>query len=391
MTQPAGTRTALVVALIAAASACGKKGDPLPPIRVLPQAVTNVKLAQSGSVVRLTYQVPRAMTDGSAPPVLDIELSQAEGPGDFAKLAKKTVKPAAPGEVLTEDSPLPAPNTAVRVSLRTSAKGRWSAATRVLTLVVRDPVEIPASLCAEPAQEGAHVEWAPIATPSPMPLVGALGFARPSSSASSPPPSPSTSATPAPTPTPSPTSSATPAASPEASPTPSPSPTPPPVMYRLFRRDESGTYAGPLNTLPLANTSYEDAAAPTETTSCYVVRAVVSIEPLVESGDSNEVCVRLEDVVAPATPGGVAAFVRDGNVEVVWDAVSATDLAGYRVKRANAGAPTVVLKEVDPATTSFIDTTAAPGVVYQYTVTAYDKAGNESSPSPPAQAGTQAQ
>ena len=386
---------ALVVALIAAGAACGKKGDPLPPIRVLPQAVSNVKLAQSGNVVRLTYQVPRAMTDGSAPPVLDIELSRAEGPGDFAKVAKKSLKPAAPGEVLTEDSPLPTPKTAVRVSLRASAKGRWSAATSVLTLVVRDPVEIPTSLCAEPAHEGAHVEWAPIATPTPMPFPGAGGFARPSSSASSPAPSPSPSASAAPSPTPSPTpssvSSATPFPSPGASPTPSPSPTPPPVTYRVFRRDESGTYAGPLTTLASANTSYEDPAAPTETTSCYVVRAVVSIEPLVESGDSNEFCVRLEDVVAPATPGGVAAFVRDGNVEVVWDAVTAADLAGYRVKRTNAGAPSVVLKEIDPATTSFIDTTAAPGVVYQYTVTAYDKAGNESSASPPAQAGTQAQ
>jgi hypothetical protein len=388
MTQASSTRTALVVALIASSSACGKKGDPLPPIRVLPQAVSNVKLAQSGNVVRLSYQVPRAMTDGSAPPILEIELSRAEGPGDFAKVAKKTLKPAAPGEVLTEDSPLPAPKTSVRASLRASAKGRWSAATTVLTLVVRDPVEIPASVCAEPAREGAHVEWAPIAPPSPMPLPGAAGFARPSSPSSS--PSPATTA-PTPTPTPVPISSQTPVPSPGASPTPSHSPTPPAVTYRLFRRDESGTYAAPLNTLPLAATSHEDAAAPTETTSCYVVRAVVSIEPLVESGDSNEVCVRLEDVVAPATPGGVAAFVRDGNVEVVWDAVSATDLAGYRVKRANAGAPPVVLKEVDPATTSFIDATAAPGVVYQYTVTAHDKAGNESPPSPPAQAGTQAQ
>ena len=82
-----------------------------------------MKLSQSGSKLLLSYQVPRAMTDGTPPPVLDIELSYAEGPGDFAKHAKKTSKQAAPGEALSEEFPLPAARTTVRVSLRAAAKG----------------------------------------------------------------------------------------------------------------------------------------------------------------------------------------------------------------------------------------------------------------------------
>lgn len=116
---------------------------------------------------------------------------------------------------------------------------------------------------------------------------------------------------------------------------------------------------------------------------------MASTEPLVESEDAREVCLRLEDVEPPPTPTGASAFVRDRNVEVVWDAVSTADLAGYRVMRAQVGKEPALLKEVDAATMSFTDTTAEPGVVYQYTVVAFDKAGNTSVPTVPAQAGTQ--
>lgn len=158
----------------------------------------------------------------------------------------------------------------------------------------------------------------------------------------------------------------------------------------MFRRDQEGTYpTSPLNTAPLSLTEFEDVDAPTEATSCYTVRAVVFLDPLVESADSQEICVRLEDLAAPPTPTGMAAFVRDQAVEIVWDAVAVPDLAGYRVMRAAQGGKPALLHETDAATTKFTDQTAKPGVVYQYTVVAFDKAGNESAPTASAQAGTQ--
>lgn len=366
--------------LLASGLGCGKRGEPLPPIRVVPQPVTDVKLAQSGRVVRLTYTMPRLMTDGSRPPVLEIERQLAEGQGDFAKLAKKTTRQAAPGEALSEEFPLPAPKTALRVSLRASAKGRFSNPSPLITLVAREPVEIPASLCVEHGYEtGARLEWAAIAPPSPLAATASGAVGAPSSLPSSPRPTPEPSVSPAPSP----------AAGPSPGPSPTPSPSPPAVTYRVFRRAENDAFGAPLTALLTAATEYDDTDAPTEATSCYVVRAVVSSEPLIESADSNEVCIRLEDILAPPTPGGVAAFVRDRNVEVVWDAIATPDLGGYRVKRGTPGGEPVLLKEVDAATTSFTDTTAEPGVVYLYSVSAFDKAGNESPASPQAQAGTQ--
>ena len=35
--------------------ACGKRGDPLPPLPVTPQAVTNLKLAQRGDRLEIAY------------------------------------------------------------------------------------------------------------------------------------------------------------------------------------------------------------------------------------------------------------------------------------------------------------------------------------------------
>ena len=113
---------------------------------------------------------------------------------------------------------------------------------------------------------------------------------------------------------------------------------------------------------------------------CYVVRTVVSTEPVVESGPSGEACVEVRDVFAPAAPTGVAAFVRETGAEVSWSPSPEPDLARYRVYRAEEGGPSLRVAEVAAGTTAWLDTSplAAPRA---YTVTAVDANGNESPPS----------
>src|SRR3954447_22332000 len=79
------------------------------------------------------------------------------------------------------------------------------------------------------------------------------------------------------------------------------------------------------------------------------------------------------DTTAPSVPTGLRATVASSTrVDLAWSA--STDnvgVTGYRVFRNGAQIGT-------PATTSFSDTTAAPGTTYNYTVAAVDAAGNAS-------------
>jgi hypothetical protein len=68
-----------------------------------------------------------------------------------------------------------------------------------------------------------------------------------------------------------------------------------------------------------------------------------------------------------------------GTATLVWNAVTATDLAGYKVYRATAsgayGAPEATLSKT---TTSYVSSGLQTGTTYFFVVTAYDSAGNES-------------
>lgn len=62
-----------------------------------------------------------------------------------------------------------------------------------------------------------------------------------------------------------------------------------------------------------------------------------------------------------------------------WNANTETDLAGYRIYRSTTsgvyGAPVAT---APASATSFVDAGVKPGVTYFFTITAVDKAGNES-------------
>jgi len=72
-------------------------------------------------------------------------------------------------------------------------------------------------------------------------------------------------------------------------------------------------------------------------------------------------------------------------VTLLWDQVSAADLAGYLVLRAEGTSDTV--QELTPkpiASLQYVDNTVRAGVRYVYFVVAVDAAGNRSPRSNPA-------
>ena len=366
---PPPLRAACALALLAALPACGKRGDPQAPLPRTPQPVTGLSVAQRGPQLEITYVAPRATTGGVALPAVDVELLRAEVEGDFAGVARTATRKAAPGEVVHETAPLPPPGTHVRLAARARASGRASALTPVVSLAVQAPLKAPADLKAELTPKGVSLEWTEPPGGIPPPIVA---------------PSPSPSPSPPPPVVPSPRPSAAPAPSPSPSAAPTPPP-PPSSGYWIYRRDPGGAYGAPLVRAPLQVARHGDETVARGQSVCYVARLVAATDPVIESGSSNEVCLTVKDVEAPAAPTGVTALARDGAVEVSWSPSSERDLASYRVYRAAPSGSRERVAEVGAGESTFRDTAAGAGVTYVYTVTAVDAAGNESPPSAPAE------
>jgi fibronectin type 3 domain-containing protein len=140
-----------------------------------------------------------------------------------------------------------------------------------------------------------------------------------------------------------------------------------------------------------ASNSYRDADFEFDKTYVYVVRTAVAANGgIIESADSVPAVVTPKDIFPPAAPQGVVGAVITENgaaaavIDLSWSISPESDVAGYRVYRSEqqgmrggAIAPGLV------PTPAARDTAVQAGHRYWYTVTAVDRAGNESPGSAP--------
>lgn len=332
--------------------ACGKRGDPLPPLPKTPQAVSALRVAQRGAELEVSFLAPRLTTGGARLPVLDVEVLRADGEGDFERVATRVRHKTAPGERLVLHEPLPPPGTLVRVGARAWHGREPSALGPIVAMTVQAPPAAPEGLTASLKKEGVLLRFSlPQALLSPPP---------------SPPPSP------APTP-------------------PSPAPSsasaipPPPPGVVIYRRDPKGDYGSPISGDTVKTPFFEDRTVAAGEAWCYVVRTALSRDPLVESGNSAEACVTVKDVFAPEPPTGVSLLVLPDAVEVSWSPSPEGDLARYHVYRALGGTEPQRVGELLAEQRILRDTDLVRGRTYTYRVTAVDRDGNESGPSAPAE------
>jgi len=138
-------------------------------------------------------------------------------------------------------------------------------------------------------------------------------------------------------------------------------------------------------------TSYRDTDFEFGETYVYLVRTVVTAGGgAVESADSAPAMVTPKDIFPPTAPQGVAAAVLEENaatpvVDLSWSISPENDVAGYRVYRSEQdGARGELLQKELLPTPAVRDSSVQAGRRYWYTVTAVDRAGNESSGSTPA-------
>jgi fibronectin type 3 domain-containing protein len=137
---------------------------------------------------------------------------------------------------------------------------------------------------------------------------------------------------------------------------------------------------------------YSDRSFEFGKTYAYVVRSVLNRDgAALESADSTPAVATPRDTFPPAVPQAISAAVLPGEtenalvVDLSWSINVESDFAGYRVYRSEQPDTKgqLLTQELLP-TPAYRDTSVRPARRYWYVVTAVDRAGNESAPSPPA-------
>ncbi len=419
-------RPAIPLALaLTLAPACGHKGPPLAPRRRTPPALSDFRLAQRGAALEISCTAPGASVEGVFFDHVDVELFWGEGWIDLEKKGQRRSVRAEPGARVVETVPLPAPGTLVRAAGRAAAGRDKGQRSLILALETHEPLSPPNDLAVRLRAKGVTLNWRGVHPEKISPPdLGPVGGSRPpftEGPAFGTGPSPRERDAPG-----GPASDAAPEgadarpgepggeggerepASPTVEPSPdeatredlgpdeasgdvvrpdegvaeddtsiSALPLPRSHGFRVYRRLQSSAYRAPLNVEPVEKRLFTDTAAPLGATVCYVIRAVGSTEPLIESAPSNEVCLGVRDIAPPPPPSGLAVVPRDGGLEVVWSPSPESDLGGYRIYRAIGEGEGERVGEVPAGTTAWLDTGPKAGVLYRYTVTAFDLAGNE--------------
>jgi hypothetical protein len=151
-----------------------------------------------------------------------------------------------------------------------------------------------------------------------------------------------------------------------------------PHTYRVYQvpgPDAPASQAtGPLNTAPLETPGFTDARIEFGVPRCYAVRTVEQRGAIsIESPLSPATCVTPVDTYPPPAPTGLVAVGSGGGISLIWEPVTAPDLAGYLVLRGVEGEALKPITAAPVAETTYRDTDAQPGVMYTYAVVAVDK------------------
>ncbi len=346
------------------AAGCGAPGEPVPPSPPVPVAVKDLAAHQAGDGVQLSLTLPSNTISGgklSAPPAVEI-LRGAVKPDGSADVKSFRVVYTIPGalvenyradgRVIFTDPIAPEetkshPGGALAYAVRTRAsQKRASADSNVVSLRVF-PVPAPiASIEARVTESAIELTWpVPAATAAGESVAIISGYriyrseTHPAASALSPPELPA---------------------------------------------DKLETRAALLASVE--TNSFRDTSMVFDHTYVYIVRSVIQAEGSeLESSDSLPVTVTPRDTFPPATPQGLVAALLPGSapgtllVDLSWSLNLETDLAGYHVYRSEQEGTRGQLVTPDLLPTPAVrDTSVVPGHRYWYTVTAVDRAGNES-------------
>ena len=348
----------LLLAVVAAG--CGKKGDPLPPLRREPGRIADLAARRVDERIELRFTVPEANADGTRPAVIErVEIYRASGPAA---------------------DPAPPPSQMLQPDLR-----RATYAIQIDAPAAQQPATSVADRRARPGEAVTFIDGIDPAVNPGTPdapvwryiAVGVQGGSRrgqPSNIVAVPlalvvPPGPQPAVT-------FDESTITLSWTPPAEPA-----TPQFQVYEV--PSATATAVGK----PLADKSIDTPALtiPVEfgAERCFVVRTiVVQDRTAIEGAPGPAACVTPVDKFPPSAPTGVVPVADQGTVRLVWSGSEAKDHAGYLVLRGDGAGETLQPLFKDPiAATTYQDKSVTTGATYSYAVVAVDRTGNQSPPS----------
>lgn len=343
----------LLAVLWLAATGCGKKGPPLPPLVRVPAAPTSFSAVRQGSRVTLRFAVPSTNIDGRSPgDVARVEVFATSGLGTptaedvilrgtriGSVLVNPPTDPDAPAEkvppagaapktgvdqgaegVVTETLPANALADQLRsyVAVAFSPRGRRGVASNavLVPMVLAPPAPAAPTLAYDATQ--ITMTWERDARVSPLGV----------------------------------------------------------HVYDVTTADAR------LTTAAVTDGRFVDPRLEFGVERCYATRLVLTVGATsIESEPSPRACITPRDTFPPEAPTGLNAVPEAGAVSLIWNPVDAEDLAGYLVLRtmASEAAPRV-LNETPIPDTTYRDLVVS-GVQARYAIVAVDKAGNRSAPS----------
>lgn len=344
---------------VLALAACGKKGDPLPPLLPVPRAAEDLTVQQRGPELILRFAYPQTTAAGLPLGELErIEVYELARPALAAPVTEPAPTETAPGWLsppidarefvaaakvvltlragdlagavrgdrlavtLPQELPPPDPPQARYFAVRTVAEGDFASGySNRAAIVPQTPPPAPRELTAVARADGIEIGWQAEEDP------GIAGF----------------------------------------------------DVYRRLSTERD--FGEPLQLVAPAERSFVDAGARYGQRYLYAVTAVGQRSPLVESAVAAAREVDYRDLFAPPVPASVVALADAGAVRLVWDESRAPDLTGYHVYRRRGDGEWQRLTAEPTTEVEYADPDVAPGEPYAYRVTAVDELGNESEPS----------
>ena len=364
-------RTLLLLTLaFVVITACGKRGDPTPPVPIIPKEASDLLVTQRGNQVILSWSYPSMTTAGAklskvlrvsvyrfvetlpatatppgsgtettVDPSTPLEWQQFAKvtqmtPVEFGKLKERIA--SLPGDqlpqyvagariVFNDQPPIKSadgrPN---RVYYAVTAQSEMveSAPSNLVSIIPLEAPSVPHTLSARTDAAAIHLTWE---KPEHQ-VAGSAGY----------------------------------------------------NVYRFPPQGSIVELGTPINKTPVSENRYDD--SPPYGTYRYIVTPVRTAGPPMIEGDATQtVYAEFKDLQPPPVPVSLATLTEADAVRVVWDAVEAPDLAGYNVYR-TLGEKKTLLTAKPIKENTYKDPSPERGVTFIYSVTSVDQLGNESQP-----------
>ena len=383
---------AVVAALVLTLSGCGKKGDPLPPLRDVPLRSNDLTIFQQGRLLVLETSYPAVTISGmplggidalellelvkpvsgsaveAADEAEDETTAEDEAEDEAADEAEDetTAEDEAEDETAAEDDKFEIPTIQ---AAELEAGGEVRLALRGIELeaaLIGDRIQIRLPLADEPPAEPA-IHYFGVRTlkgdevSALSNLVGVIPI--------EPPPAPANLT----------------AEARQRSIELTWEHEAPVEAFDVFRRQaEDRGYGKPVKRLESDELSWRDSNVEYGQRYIYTVRAVAKLDPLIWSDEAGEREVDYQDRFAPPLPRNFVALGERSRVRLRWEASQADDVAGYVLYRREPRVKEFRRLNDDLITgAEYLDRGLVSGFRYEYKIQAVDQNGNESELSKP--------